>query len=61
MQKLSLDLGDLLVESFEPLSDAMVRQRTVRAYMEGYSPDGLSCGGTCDRTCGETCKKPCAF
>jgi hypothetical protein len=61
MRKLSLDPGDLLVESFEPLSDAMVRERTVRAHEERTNHGGADCisdGGTCDHTCG-TCKKPC--
>ncbi len=57
MRKLSLDLDDLLIQSFEPRSSAGGRERTVFAH-DAESGHGDSCPGTCNQTCPETCYRP---
>lgn len=65
MQKLSLTLDDLRVESFELLPDAGARERTVLAFGKEKDADAHSVPATCTPTCPETCQRtflpnPCA-
>ena len=59
MNKLSLRLDDLQVESFEPLPPSTARGGTVLGHKGTQDDTCRSCIETCEATCRETCDESC--
>lgn len=69
MKKITLDLDDLKVESFETTAEASDAPGTVHGYITRDltlcdqctdSTCGSTCGGSCSPTCTNTCAPTCA-
>lgn len=60
MEKISLNLDALLVESFDTTSDMEQPRGTVRGAEASEATDCLfTCGHSCEVTCGDSCHGSC--